>query len=90
MLGFERGLEQGRFSLSGFYLRRIRRIFPALALVLAATLVIGWFLLRPADYIELEGKVGLGVRISPYFFHIYMEARNEIARIVIKKWHYDK
>ena len=30
------GLQDGTFSFAGFYARRIRRIFPALALVLAA------------------------------------------------------
>ena len=36
--------------------------------------------------IEFQGKVSLGVRSSPYFFstHIYMEARNETAKIIIK------
>src|SRR3569833_1456970 len=34
-----------RFSIADFYLRRIRRIFPALILVLTATFAIGWFLL---------------------------------------------
>ena len=33
-----KGLKQGRFSFADFYARRIRRIFPALALVLAACL----------------------------------------------------
>ena len=31
----------GRFSFADFYARRIRRIFPALALVLFASLVVG-------------------------------------------------
>jgi peptidoglycan/LPS O-acetylase OafA/YrhL len=38
-----RELELGRFSLIGFYNRRIRRIFPALIVVLGATLILGWF-----------------------------------------------
>src|SRR5690349_4919064 len=44
------GLRDGTFSLSGFYVRRIRRIFPALAVVLAACMATGWLLLFPADY----------------------------------------
>src|SRR3954467_486898 len=35
--------DRGDFSLTAFYDRRIRRLFPALALVLVSTLVIGWF-----------------------------------------------
>lgn len=46
-------LESGSFSLLDFYVRRIKRIFPALALVLIACLVYGWFSLLPADYKQL-------------------------------------
>ena len=45
----------GTFSFAEFYARRIRRIFPALLLVMAAVLVGGWFLLLPGEY-ELLGK----------------------------------
>ena len=36
-------LEAGRFSPLKFYARRVRRIFPALIVVLRATYLIGWF-----------------------------------------------
>jgi hypothetical protein len=42
-----RELELGRFSLIEFYNRRIRRIFPALIVVLSATLALGWFWMLP-------------------------------------------
>ncbi len=48
------GLAQGRFRFSDFYARRIRRIFPALAVVLIATYVAGWFLLFADDYQNLS------------------------------------
>ncbi|WP_247522025.1 acyltransferase family protein [Bradyrhizobium sp. 190] len=48
-----RELELGRFSLVEFYNRRIRRIFPALIVVLAATLVLGWFWMLPAALVQL-------------------------------------
>lgn len=41
---------KGRFSLAGFYERRIRRIFPALFVVVAASALAGAFLMTPADY----------------------------------------
>src|SRR3981081_4298219 len=44
-----RELDQ-RFSLMGFYNRRIRRIFPALIVVLCASLVLGWLWMLPAAY----------------------------------------
>lgn len=47
------------FSIKNFYARRIRRIFPALTLVLVSTLVAGWFILIPSDLGNL-GKHTLG------------------------------
>lgn len=46
-------LENGIFSFIDFYQRRIKRIFPALFLVLLTCLVYGWFSLLPADYKQL-------------------------------------
>jgi len=46
-------VEDGRFSYVEFYMRRIRRIFPALLVVLATCLVAGWFLLMPEEYQQL-------------------------------------
>ena len=43
----------GRIGLAGFYVRRIRRLFPALAVVLAACLAAGWWWLVPPDYAAL-------------------------------------
>src|SRR3981189_577898 len=52
-----RELDQQRFSLLGFYARRIRRIFPALIVVLCATLVLGWLWMLPAAYAQLGSDV---------------------------------
>ena len=43
-------LMDGRFSFIGFYARRVRRIFPALLVVMAACLVFGWFALFSDEY----------------------------------------
>jgi peptidoglycan/LPS O-acetylase OafA/YrhL len=48
-----RELEQGRFSLLTFYIRRVRRIFPALLVVLAVVLVFGWLWMLPAAFAQL-------------------------------------
>ncbi|VVD75039.1 acyltransferase family protein [Pandoraea fibrosis] len=50
-----KGLEHGTFSFVDFYKKRIRRIFPALILVLGACLAIGWNALL-ADEFERLGK----------------------------------
>jgi peptidoglycan/LPS O-acetylase OafA/YrhL len=46
-------LHRGEFSIAGFYQRRIRRLFPALFVMLAACLAAGAVLLTPFDYGEL-------------------------------------
>ncbi len=52
-------LQRGRLSIVDFYIRRIRRIFPALLLVMLACLLAGWFILLPEEYRQL-GKHILG------------------------------
>ena len=48
----------GSQSFGEFYARRIRRIFPALILVLTATAVAGWWLLLPREWEELRRHIG--------------------------------
>jgi peptidoglycan/LPS O-acetylase OafA/YrhL len=50
-------LEAGNFTLKGFYIRRIRRIFPALLLVLTSCLIFGWFALFADEYQQLGKHV---------------------------------
>ena len=45
-----RGLERDRFSVISFYMARARRILPALLVLCAVLLALGWFLLLPPDY----------------------------------------
>ena len=52
-----RELDLGRFSLTAFYVRRIRRIFPAPIVVLAATLVLGWLWMLPAPFAQLGSDI---------------------------------
>jgi peptidoglycan/LPS O-acetylase OafA/YrhL len=53
-------LERGTFSFQEFYVRRIKRIFPALLLVLVACLVFGWFALYPDEYQQLGTHLAAG------------------------------
>lgn len=46
-------LEQGRFSILDFYVRRVRRIFPALMTVMLSCIVAGWFVLFADEYKQL-------------------------------------
>ncbi|KGS05902.1 acyltransferase family protein [Burkholderia pseudomallei] len=49
-----------RFSLRRFYARRIRRIFPALVVVLLATYAMGWFSLYGDEFRELARHIVAG------------------------------
>src|SRR6202795_1810552 len=60
----------GSFSFTGFYARRIRRIFPALIVVLAATYLIGWFVLLPDGYSLLGKSIAAGVAFVSNLFHL--------------------
>jgi peptidoglycan/LPS O-acetylase OafA/YrhL len=53
-------LANDSFSLRGFYARRVRRIFPALIVVMASSLAFGWFALLPDDYQNLGKHVAGG------------------------------
>ncbi len=53
-------LEAGRFSFAEFYARRIRRIFPALLVVLAACLAAGWFVMLTSEFSRLGEHVLAG------------------------------
>jgi peptidoglycan/LPS O-acetylase OafA/YrhL len=52
-----RELASDRFSLLRFYDRRIRRIFPALLVVLLAVLVLGFLWMLPGPYARLSADV---------------------------------
>ena len=54
----------GRFTFAGFYARRIRRIFPALVVVLATVLVGGWFLLYADDYARVGYHAAAGAAFA--------------------------
>jgi peptidoglycan/LPS O-acetylase OafA/YrhL len=52
-----RALDVEKFSLLTFYVRRVRRIFPALIVVLCAVLLLGWLWLLPSAYAQLSSDV---------------------------------
>jgi peptidoglycan/LPS O-acetylase OafA/YrhL len=53
-------LQGDRFSFMEFYSRRIKRIFPALIVVLVACLIFGWLVLLPGEYKQLGKHIASG------------------------------
>ena len=60
-------LESGAFSIVEFYVRRIRRIYPALFIVLLCTCVAGWLCLLPSDLIAPGKQIVGGSTFSANF-----------------------
>jgi peptidoglycan/LPS O-acetylase OafA/YrhL len=61
-------MEAAPLDLLEFWERRIRRIFPTLAVMTLITLVVSWFLLLPADYKELGESVCAQTLLSSNVF----------------------
>jgi peptidoglycan/LPS O-acetylase OafA/YrhL len=55
-----RSLENGNFSFLEFYARRIKRLLPALIIVLSATFAFGWFVLLADEFRQLGKHVAAG------------------------------
>lgn len=63
-------LQAGSFSIAGFYERRIRRILPALYVVLAANLPLAWLWLRPDDLrLFARSLAAVSIFASNIFFY---------------------
>jgi peptidoglycan/LPS O-acetylase OafA/YrhL len=64
-----KGLVDKKFNFSAFYLRRIKRIFPALILILCFCLVFGWFTLWVNEYKQLGKHIASSaIFISNYIY----------------------
>lgn len=60
-------LSSNSFSFANFYARRIKRIFPALILVLSACLLFGWFILLFDEFQQLGKHVAAGAAFISNF-----------------------
>lgn len=66
-----KSLDDGAFSFVEFYSRRIKRIFPALILVLAACFAFGWFALLADEYKQLGIHITSGAVFVSNFLSWY-------------------
>lgn len=76
-----RQVEAGTFSIGRFYARRVRRLFPALVVVLAAVCIAGWRLLLPGELAQLgkhvAGGAGFGANLLLWAETGYFDAAGE-------------
>jgi peptidoglycan/LPS O-acetylase OafA/YrhL len=79
-------LQDHSWSLRGFYARRILRIFPALLLVLVATLWLGWYVLLANEYKPLGKHAAAGagfVANFAYWFEAgYFDRASELKPLL--------
>ncbi len=64
-----REMNAGTFTFARFYERRVRRIVPALLTVLFATLVAGYFLLLPEEYVDLGKAAAAALGFVPNVYY---------------------
>jgi peptidoglycan/LPS O-acetylase OafA/YrhL len=78
--------ERGTFSFGQFYSRRIRRIFPALLVMILTTTAFGYFLLFPGDYKEFaKSGVYAALSLSNVFFFLstgYFDIPSELMGLL--------
>jgi peptidoglycan/LPS O-acetylase OafA/YrhL len=82
-------IEGGRFSLARFYQRRIARIFPAFATVIAVTLAFGWLIYSSLDFASLGANAAAAalsvINIKLLFQGNYF-ALSEDAQPILHYW----
>ena len=60
-------IETNSFTITKFYQRRIKRIFPALLLVLSTSFAIGFFTLLPDEFVQLSKHLIAGILFASNF-----------------------
>ncbi|MEZ8109538.1 acyltransferase family protein [Vibrio splendidus] len=63
-------IEDNSFTYSDFYLKRLRRIYPVLLVVMLVTILAGYFILLPSDFYKLSKSTGLTlISVSNFYFN---------------------
>ena len=64
-------LSKNNFSLKKFYVKRCRRIFPALIFTILISLLLSWYSVMPISFIEYAKSIIYSlIFVSNYYFHI--------------------
>lgn len=81
--------EGGNFRFGAFYFRRFFRLFPALLATLIITVIAGWWILNPADYMSLaKSALAASVGVSNIYFYETVDYFNatSISHILLHTW----
>jgi len=78
--------EAGTFNYLDFYIRRARRIFPSLALVLAFSLAAGWWIFIPREFQPFGNQVAYGAGFTANILFIreagYWDSASELKPLL--------
>lgn len=66
-------LQLNRYSIKEFYIKRVRRIFPSLILVMLSILIFGWFALTSSEFQNIGKHVASGALFVSNF-NLWLEA----------------
>ena len=73
-------MEQGNFSFRRFYVRRMRRLFPALIFMMSLSCVAAYYLLLPHQIKDFsQSLVATSLSLSNYFFYLETDYFNEFT-----------
>jgi peptidoglycan/LPS O-acetylase OafA/YrhL len=71
-------LQKGTFTFAAFWERRIRRIIPAMSIVVIAVLLAGWCLLLPEEYVAL-GRSAMALAVATANIHFWRNTSGYFA-----------
>ncbi|KNG92934.1 hypothetical protein ATO11_15545 [Pseudaestuariivita atlantica] len=74
-------LAQGRYSIAHFYERRVRRILPALFLVIAVCIPFAWAWMLPDEFEDFAGSLSIVVFLSNFYFAGEVDYFNDAAEL---------
>lgn len=80
-------LEHDSFSYKEFYARRIRRIVPALVLILITSLLFGWYVLLPDEFAQLGKHTAAGTAFVSNFVFWNESGYFDKAAEIKTLWH---
>ena len=82
-------IARGTFTITGFYERRVKRVFPALLAMCIVISLIAWFTLMPFDFKQFgESLVAVSLFVSNVYFYIKTDYFSQEAelRLLLHTW----
>jgi peptidoglycan/LPS O-acetylase OafA/YrhL len=74
-------IQQGRFSIGHFYERRVRRILPALFVVILTCIPFAWLWMLPLEFKDFAGSLSIVVFMSNLYFMNEVDYFNTSAEL---------